>query len=258
MSKEAVAKVVQRAISDGAFRRQLSTDPNKALRGFDLSPAETAAIRSGDSGRLTAFGVDLRMSKAFTLAGMDSGSQVVTSDLAGGESAALTSSDGAAGSGALIAGDGATGSSALTSGGGAMGDNALISGDTSDSQAMIASGNETGHTGIVIPGDPAHAYEVLTGPDGGTAQPDDVDQYAPQFHSAFATDEGQITGAVTGAATGAVTGAVTGSDGGTALPDEADQYAPQFHSATQEVVSDDGGSVASLPTDSDGSPEIQP
>jgi len=37
MSKEAVAKVVQRAISDGGFRRQLSSDPTSALKGFDLS-----------------------------------------------------------------------------------------------------------------------------------------------------------------------------------------------------------------------------
>ena len=41
MSKEALAKVVQRAISDGAFRRQLSSDPGTALRGFDL----TAGLR---------------------------------------------------------------------------------------------------------------------------------------------------------------------------------------------------------------------
>ncbi len=129
MTKEAVTKVVQRAISDGAFRRQLSTDPTKALRGFDLSPAETAAIRSGDSGRLTAFGVDLRMS-----------------------------------------------------------------GDTSDTDPMISSGNEVGRAGVVIPGDPAHALGADTGSDGGTALPDDADQYTPQFHSttqdAITSDDG--------------------------------------------------------------------
>jgi hypothetical protein len=183
MSKEAVAKVVQRAISDGAFRRQLSTDPTGALRGFDLSPAETAAIRSGDSGRLTAFGVDLRMSKAFTLAGNDSASSVVSSDLGASNTGVLTPGDGAGGSGALISGDGATGSGALIGGGGAMGDNALISGDTSDTDPMIASGNEIGRAGVVIPGDPAHALGADTGSDGGTALPDDADQYTPQFHS---------------------------------------------------------------------------
>jgi hypothetical protein len=99
MSKEAVAKVIQRAISDGAFRRQLSTDPTKALRGFDLSPAETAAIRSGDSGRLSAFGVDVRMSKAFTLAAGDgsaSGASFsVSSDLGASNTGVLQSPDAA-------------------------------------------------------------------------------------------------------------------------------------------------------------------
>jgi len=69
MSKEALAKVVQRAISDGAFRKQLSTDPTGALRGYDLSGDERAAIGSGDAGRLSVLGVDQRMSKAFSLAG---------------------------------------------------------------------------------------------------------------------------------------------------------------------------------------------
>ena len=69
MSKEAITKVVQRAISDAGFRRQLSTDPTGALRGFDLSADEAAAIRAGDAGRLSALGVDQRMSKAFVLGG---------------------------------------------------------------------------------------------------------------------------------------------------------------------------------------------
>ena len=69
MSKEAITKVVQRAISDAGFRRQLSTDPTGALRGFDLSADEAAALRAGDAGRLSALGVDQRMSKAFALGG---------------------------------------------------------------------------------------------------------------------------------------------------------------------------------------------
>jgi hypothetical protein len=69
MSKEAITKVVQRAISDAGFRRQLSTDPTGALRGFDLSADEAAALRTGDAGRLSALGVDQRMSKAFALGG---------------------------------------------------------------------------------------------------------------------------------------------------------------------------------------------
>jgi hypothetical protein len=88
MSKEAITKVVQRAISDAAFRRQLSTDPTGALRGFDLSADETAAIRAGDAGRLSAMGVDQRMSKAFALGGATVGaSRAAGSDMANASSA---------------------------------------------------------------------------------------------------------------------------------------------------------------------------
>jgi hypothetical protein len=248
MSKDAVVKVVQRAISDGAFRRQLSNDPTGALRGFDLTPAETAAIRSGDSGRLTAFGVDVRMSKAFNLGGNEGGSSVVSnavsSDLgasgSGSFNSSLTSADGASASGALLSGTAAAGSSVLTSGGGSLSDNALVSGDTSDADPMISSGNELGRAGVIIPGDPAHAYGVLTGSDGGTALPDEADQYSPQFHSTLTSGETQAPSVV------------TGSDGGTALPADADQYNPQFNSG----LTGEGGS--SMPGEPGDGPEIQP
>src|SRR5512138_1585710 len=94
MSKEALAKLVQRAISDAAFRRQLSTDPSGALRGFDLSSDEAAAIRSADAGKLSALGIDQRMSKAFTLGG---GSEVATklggTDITGTYGNAITTGD---------------------------------------------------------------------------------------------------------------------------------------------------------------------
>jgi len=69
MASKNLGAVIQRAISDGAFRRQLQSDPAAALRGFNLSPDEIAAIRSGDSGKLMSLGVDQRMSKAFTVGG---------------------------------------------------------------------------------------------------------------------------------------------------------------------------------------------
>lgn len=93
MSKEAITKVVQRAISDAGFRRQLTTDPTGALRGFDLSADETAALRAGDAGRLSALGVDQRMSKAFALGGASAFSRA---DVTGGTDAysnALVSGD---------------------------------------------------------------------------------------------------------------------------------------------------------------------
>jgi hypothetical protein len=150
MSKEALAKVVQRAISDGAFRRQLSSDPGTALRGFDLSADETAAIRSGDSGRLSSLGVDLRMSKAFT----------ISSDQATGaaHSPALSSDLGASYTGAITTADpGSAGSSALTSG------------DIGDNDALITSGDNAGHDSVVIAGEPAHAFGAqTTGDNSGT------------------------------------------------------------------------------------------
>jgi hypothetical protein len=88
MSKEALAKVVQRAISDAAFRRQLNSDPAGALRGFDLSSDEMSAIRTGDAGRLTTLGVDQRMSKAYTL-GTSFASRNAASDLTPGGGPAM-------------------------------------------------------------------------------------------------------------------------------------------------------------------------
>ena len=69
MASKNLGAVIQRAISDGAFRRQLQSDPAAALRGFNLTPDEIAAVRSGDSSRLMSLGVDQRMSKAFTVGG---------------------------------------------------------------------------------------------------------------------------------------------------------------------------------------------
>ena len=89
MSKEALAKVVQRAISDAGFRRQLSSDPAGALRGFDLTSDEMSALRTGDAGRLTTLGIDQRMSKAFTLGGAVAATRMAQSDLSAAGSAAI-------------------------------------------------------------------------------------------------------------------------------------------------------------------------
>jgi hypothetical protein len=67
MSKEALITVVQRSISDPAFRRQLATDATSALGSYALTADEFSALRSRDAGKLTALGVELRMSKVFTI-----------------------------------------------------------------------------------------------------------------------------------------------------------------------------------------------
>src|ERR1051326_2148253 len=65
MSRQDLTKVVQRSISDPAFRTQLATNAGAALRGYDLTPDEVSALRSRDGGKLTSFGIDQRMSKIF-------------------------------------------------------------------------------------------------------------------------------------------------------------------------------------------------
>jgi hypothetical protein len=111
MSKEALAKVVQRAISDAGFRRQLSSDPAGALRGFDLTADETSAIRTGDVGRLSTLGVDQRMSKLFSLGAL-AATQSSVSDLTPG---AATMIDDASGVGSRTSLDGASSAGSQTS-----------------------------------------------------------------------------------------------------------------------------------------------
>ena len=82
MAKGTLGQVIQRAISDAAFRNRLRTDPGGALSGFDLTPAERAALQSGDAKKLASFGVDQRMSKTFAMGEAASGaSRIVGTDV---------------------------------------------------------------------------------------------------------------------------------------------------------------------------------
>jgi hypothetical protein len=81
MSKAALTQVVQRSINDPAFRRQIATDPT-ALRGYDLTAEESGALRNRDAAKLTAFGVDQRMSKMFLDPGLGTNTSAT---LTGGE-----------------------------------------------------------------------------------------------------------------------------------------------------------------------------
>jgi hypothetical protein len=94
MSKEALAKVVQRAISDAGFRRQLNSDPAGALRGFDLSADELSALRTGNAGRLSSLGIDQRMSKAFAIGGAVGATRMAQSDLSAGSSNVIDDTSG--------------------------------------------------------------------------------------------------------------------------------------------------------------------
>lgn len=114
MSKEALAKVVQRAISDAGFRRQLNSDPAGALRGFDLSADEVSALRTGDAGRLSTLGIDQRMSKSFALGGAVAATRLTQSDLSASDAAMID--DGSVGSRTVIPHDSVAAGSADATG----------------------------------------------------------------------------------------------------------------------------------------------
>ena len=122
MTSKQLGTVIQRAISDGAFRRQLQSDPTAALRGFDLTSDEVAAIRGGDPTKLSALGVDQRLSKTFALG-----------DALSSVSRSSTVSD-----------LNTSGSSSAIDGGSGVVHNALIDGGRADGQALISDGNADG------------------------------------------------------------------------------------------------------------------
>jgi hypothetical protein len=134
MASKNLGAVIQRAISDGAFRRQLQSDPATALRGFNLSPDEVAAIRSGDSGKLMSLGVDQRMSKAFSVGASF-----------GGPSARSTVSDG------LAAGT----SSAITDGAGSIARENIVGDPTSNSRSALTADTDGDMRSANTPGDTA-------------------------------------------------------------------------------------------------------
>ncbi|MBI5198768.1 MAG: hypothetical protein HZA09_01965 [Nitrospirae bacterium] len=65
MSKQAVIQVLEKALSDKAFVAQLKTNFDAAIKGYDLTTDEIAALKNGDEGALRAMGVDERLSKPF-------------------------------------------------------------------------------------------------------------------------------------------------------------------------------------------------
>ena len=122
MSKN-LDKVIQRAISDAAFRRQLQTNPQAALRGFKLTDDEVAALRSGDAGKLVSLGIDQRMSKAFTTFGAIAGNVASRASVDGGLS---------------------LGGSALADTGGARMGSQIITGNPNARSADFDGGNAAG------------------------------------------------------------------------------------------------------------------
>ncbi|MBN1873526.1 MAG: Franean1_4349 family RiPP [Anaerolineae bacterium] len=65
MSKEVVQMVIGRAVTEPAFRKQLFTNPERALKNYDLTQEEIAALKTINAEHLENFvgGLDERISK---------------------------------------------------------------------------------------------------------------------------------------------------------------------------------------------------
>ncbi len=65
MSVQSVTQLLERAASDEQFRAQLKTNFDAAVKGYDLTADEIAALKKGDESTLRAMGVDQRLSKPY-------------------------------------------------------------------------------------------------------------------------------------------------------------------------------------------------
>jgi len=75
MSKEAVQAVIGKAVTESEFRELLFANPDEALEGYELTEAETAALKGIDAETMESFAGDLdeRISKAFIIEGYVAG-----------------------------------------------------------------------------------------------------------------------------------------------------------------------------------------
>ena len=64
MSKEGVVALIEKALSDEAFKAQLKANSKEALSQFDLTEEEIKAIAGGSEEQLKALGLDERLSKS--------------------------------------------------------------------------------------------------------------------------------------------------------------------------------------------------
>jgi hypothetical protein len=69
MSKEAMQTIIGKAVSDDKFREGLFANPDKALQGYDLTEAESAALKEIDAETMESMAgsLDERISKMFIL-----------------------------------------------------------------------------------------------------------------------------------------------------------------------------------------------
>jgi hypothetical protein len=55
MSEVVLREIIDRAVADDSFRRQLLSDPSTALRGYELSDAERELLSNLDEGNFDEF-----------------------------------------------------------------------------------------------------------------------------------------------------------------------------------------------------------
>lgn len=63
MSLESLTRAIERASTEASFREHLKSDPAAALKGYDLTADERAALLAGDAAHLESLGVDARITK---------------------------------------------------------------------------------------------------------------------------------------------------------------------------------------------------
>ncbi|HEV8228410.1 MAG TPA: Os1348 family NHLP clan protein [Candidatus Limnocylindria bacterium] len=257
MSKEALAKVVQRAISDAAFRRQLSTDPAGALRGFDLSADESAAIRTGDAGRLSALGVDQRMSKAYALSGLSLGAtKIAGSDVSASRLTGMPESNASAFAEANASGTQSAFNSADQTGSGGSFGSALV--DGSDANAALINDGASG-VRTIIPTEPQGANTADASNDEGFLTTIGYDSSGVRS----AHGEGSSGNAAiipgspeeTAAALRDGSGGVAGAGSGTAYIDDGEGFGVGLN-ATQHEHTWSGDDIAGPSTDSSGTADM--
>ena len=183
MSKSSVQQVIQKAVSDAAFRRQLQREPAAALAGFDLTAEERSSIAGGDPARLTALGVDQRMSKAFALgAAADASTQVSPSsiDNPGTSGTAAFIDESASGATRGLVGDSTSGATSGIASDTTSGATSVFASDPTSGATSAHVGDATsGATAAVVDGsgpvlDPGFVSDPTSGsstiiPDPGTA-----------------------------------------------------------------------------------------
>ncbi len=178
MSKN-LERVIQRAISDAAFRRQLQSNPEAALRGFKLTDSEVAALRSGDANKLTSLGIDQRMSKTFSFGGDSLASRAsIGGDLTSG--AGTASIDGGSTSGAtrLVINDSAGGNTPAF-------DPGIVGDNTSVGDPLLGT---SGSSVIADPDNPSSARTYIGGQSAPTS--DALEGQSQSFAASRSADVG--------------------------------------------------------------------